>query len=97
MRCRTIVLVVAMLLSTPVFAQSQTRSEEDRTSAAAIEERYKRVYRQYRQQTLGRKRGSMDYQQPAPQKKRVQELIERAEAGETVTTEEVDRALGLTR
>lgn len=97
MTYRTIVpLIVATLLGAPAFAQSQGQrpSEDNSTSAAVIEERYQRVYRQ---RALGRKLGAMEYQRLARQRAKVNELIERAEAGQTVTTDDVDRALGLTR
>jgi hypothetical protein len=41
------------------------------------------------------KRGAMESQLRAPQRTEVEPLIERAEAGQAVTTAEVDRALGL--
>ena len=88
--------VAAMALSTPALAQTQTQPQartQDATSAAAIRQRYSEV----RQQNRGLKLGAMERQRFAVDRKKVEELIERAEAGQIVTTEEVDRALGLTR
>ena len=84
-----------MLASPGIWAEEGPAQSQEGTSAAAIRARYSRVYRQYRQRTLGRKLGAMESRRLAPQRRNVEELIERAEAGQTVTTAEVDRALGL--
>lgn len=95
MTYRTIaLLVVATLLSTSALAQSQSQSQEQTTSVPAIEQRYAKAYRQ---QTLGRKLGAMDYQRLARQRAEVQALIERVEAGQNVTPGDVDRALEMAR
>ena len=94
MTSRTIasLLVGAILLSGAAVASAQ--GQDRGASVAALEKRRAEVVRQH---TRGRKLTASDYRQMSQQRARVQELIDRLEAGQSVTPQEMDRALALPR
>lgn len=89
---RTIAYFVgALLLSGPMTAgaEGQARAED----IGAVKQRYAEV--------LGRtpvatKMSAADYQRLRQQRREVDALVARMEAGRPVSTEEIDRVLGLT-
>ena len=96
MMSRTIAFLVgAILLSGPLLASS-ARAEQ--THSAAIADLKKRqAAGERRRANVATKLGAADSQQLSKQRTRVQELIEHMEAGQEVTPDEIDRALGLSR
>jgi hypothetical protein len=96
MMSRTIAFLVgAILLSGPLLASS-VRAEQ--THSAAIADLKKRQAAVERQRAnVATKLSAADSQQLSKQRARVQELIDRMEAGQDVTSDEIDRALGLSR
>ena len=90
MTARTIALLVgAFLLSGTTVASAQG---QDKSSAPSSLERRAEVARQH---NLGRKLTASDYRQLSQQRARVQKLIDRLEAGQSVTPQEMDRAVAL--
>lgn len=93
MMVRTIAFLVgAILLSGPMLASAQTQQDQ----SAAIDALKKRQSNVERQRTpVATKLSAMDYQRLSRQRARVQALIDRMEAGQSVSPDEIDRALGL--
>ena len=96
MMSRTIAFLVgAILLSGPLLASS---AWAEQTHSAAIADLKKRQAAEERQRAnVATKLSAADSQQLSKQRARVQELIDRMEAGQEVSPDEIDRALGLSR
>ena len=93
MMVRTIAFLVgAILLSGPMLASAQQHGQS--AAIADLRKRQSNVERQ--RANVATKLSAADYQRLGRQRARVQALIDRMEAGQSVSPDEIDRALGLT-
>ena len=88
-------LVGAIVLSGPLLASSARAEQTHSAAIADLKKRQAAVERQ--RANVATKLSAADYQQLSQERVRVQELIDRMEAGQEVTPDEIDRALGLSR
>ena len=85
-------LIGAMLVCGSALADTQTQSKA--ADAATLKGR---VEAAQRRPPVATKLGAADYERVARQKTAVDALVQRMESGQSVTTQEIDRALELSR
>lgn len=85
-------LVGALLLSGPAAAGAEGQAKAE--DAAVLKQRYAETVRRA---PVATKMSAADYQRLSQQKRQVDALVARMEAGQPVSAEEIDRVLGLSR